>query len=295
MTGFRALGYSQFSVETKRVLVVDDEPEVTFALQAFFLGKGYEMMTALEGLQAMRLIRQYPVDLVILDMKMPGVNGVEVLKFIHAQSPSTKVVVVTAYDVQFQELVEQLGVDAFLIKPFGIQALTSTVGEVLAREKGREPPIAGREEPAAEAEDRIPKARLLFIEPAEYTYRLKEVFFSDPERCGGQYEVAAAYSAEEALQHVESFRPDILLVDLAMLGQTRDLLSQAMNSPAKPREIVIHGTGAVLRAGPGGGVENLSRMGVKVIQNESFTRAGLIRLSEVIRRVALAQGLHAAA
>lgn len=284
------------AVETKRVLVVDDEPEVTFALQAFFLGKGYEMLTALDGLQAMRLLRQSPIDLVILDMKMPGVNGIEVLKFIHAQTPSTKVVVVTAYDVQFQELVEQLGVDGFLIKPFGIQALTSTIEEVLAREKGRELPPAGREDlaPAAGGE-RMPKARLLFIEPSEYTYKLKEIFFSDPQRSGGHYEVAAAYSAEEVLQHLGSFHPDILLVDLAMLGQTRDLLGQVMNAPSKPREVIIHGTGSVLSANQTGGVESLSRLGVKVVQNESFTRAGLVRLAEVIRRTAFGQGLHAAA
>ncbi|MBI3322802.1 MAG: response regulator [Candidatus Omnitrophica bacterium] len=281
-------------METKRVLVVDDEPEVTFALQAFFIGKGYEMMTALDGLQAMRLLRQHPVDLVILDMKMPGVNGIEVLKFIHAQSPSTKVVVVTAYDVQFQELVEQLGVDGFLIKPFGIQALTSTIEEVLAREKGAEPPVPVKDGHEPAAESRIPKARLLFVEPSEYTYKLKEVFFSDPQRSGGLYEVAAAYAGEEVLPYLESFRPDVLLVDLAMLGQTRDLLTRVMNSPSKPREIILYGSGSVL-PGHGGEMENLSRLGVKVIQNESFTRAGLVRLGEVIRKTALAQGLHAAA
>ena len=109
----------------KRVLVVDDEPEVTIALQIFFLGKGYDMLTALDGLQALRLLRQQqPIDLVLLDMKMPGVNGVEVLKFIRAECPSTKAIVVTAYDLQFQEMVEQIGVDGFLMKPFGIQALT---------------------------------------------------------------------------------------------------------------------------------------------------------------------------
>lgn len=279
---------------TKRVLVVDDEPEVTFALQAFFFGKGYEMMTSLDGLQAMRLLRQHPIDLVILDMKMPGVNGVEVLKFTHAQCPSTKVVVVTAYDVQFQELVEQLGVDGFLIKPFGIQALTATIEEVLAREKGAEPP-APREEPAQAAGERVPKARLLFIEPSEYTYKLKEVFFSDAQHCGGRYEVAAAYSAEEALELLASFRPEVLLVDLSMLGQTRDLLSRVMNSPARPRETIIHGSGTVLSANQSAGMENLSQMGVKVVQNESFTRAGLVRLGEVIRRTAIAQGLHASA
>ena len=276
-------------VKTKRVLVVDDEPEVTFALQVFFLGKGYEMLTALDGLQAMRLLRQHPVDLVLLDMKMPGVNGVEVLKFIHAQLPSTKVVVVTAYDVQFQEMVEQIGVDGFLIKPFGIQALTQVVEEVLA---GRKREGSTEEEPPpAEAIGTRPKARLLFVEPSEYTYKLKEVFFSDEERCGGLYQVAAAYSAEETTQGLESFKPDILLVDLSMLGSTSDMVARVMNSQARPKELIIHGSGSVFSPYPNGRIDDLSKLGVKVIQNESFTRAGLIRLSEVIRKTAVAQGL----
>ena len=129
-------------MSNKRVLVVDDEPEVTLALQVFFLGKGYEMLTALDGLQAIRLLKQHPVDLVLLDMKMPGVNGVEVLKFIRAEVSSTRVIVVTAYDLQFQEIVEQIGVDGFLMKPFGIQALTQKVEEVLSGKSGT-PALSG--------------------------------------------------------------------------------------------------------------------------------------------------------
>ena len=275
--------------KTRRVLVVDDEPEVTFALQAFFMGKGYEMLTALDGLQAMRLLRQHPVDLVLLDMKMPGVNGVEVLKFIHSQSPSPKVVVVTAYDVQFQELVEQIGVDGFLIKPFGIQALTQVVEEVLAGRKKEG--IGDHESYPAEVTGQRPKAKLLFVEPSEYTYNLKEVFFSDTEKCGGFYKVVGAYSTEEAIQQLELFRPDILLVDLSMLGSASDLAVRVMRSEAKPKELIIHGSGTVLSPYQSSKVDDLSRLGVKVIQNESFTRAGLIRLSEVIRKTAVAQGL----
>ncbi len=276
--------------KSRRVLVVDDEPEVTLALQVYFLGKGYEMMTALDGLEAMRLLRQYLVDLVLLDMKMPGVNGVEVLKFVRAQSPSTRVIVVTAYDVQYQELVEQIGVEGFLMKPFGIQALTQKVEEVLAG-KGVGAPVSEVVEP--EPGGKVPQARLLFAEPSEYTYRPKEVFFSDSEKCGGVYQVAGAYSAEEALQQLEIFRPDILLVDLSLLGSSSDLASRAMQSPAKPKELVIHGSSSVLSPQQTSRVDSLSQLGVKVIQNESFTRAGLIRLGEVIRKTALAQGLVA--
>ncbi len=274
---------------TKRVLVVDDEPEVTFALQVYFLGKGYEMLTALDGLQAMRLLRQHPIDLVLLDMKMPGVNGVEVLKFVHAQCPATKVIVVTAYDVQFQETVEQMGVNGFLMKPFGIQALTQTVEQVLSGKQA----VPAHSEPRES--ERIsqarPKARLLFVEPSEYTYKVKEIFFSDPEKSGGDYQVTGAYSSEEAFQEMEAFRPDILLVDLNMLTSSSDLAVRIMQSASRPKELIIHGSSSVLMPQQGNKMEDLSRLGVKVIQNESFTRAGLVRLGDVIRSTAVAQGL----
>ena len=274
---------------SKRVLVVDDEPEVTFSLQAFLLSRGYEMLTALDGLQAMRLLRQQPVDLVLLDMKMPGVNGLEVLKFIRAECPSTRVVVVTAYDLQFQELVEQVGVDGFLMKPFGIQALTTTVEEVLAGKKVKPQRSAA---PVEERHAVQPKARLLFLEPSEYTYQIKEVFFADPQQCDAHYEVAPAYSSEELIQQLEAFRPDILLVDVTMLNRASDLAIRVMGSLSRPKEMIIHGSGLVaLSPNQDSKVHDLSRLGVKVVQNESFTRAGLLRLGEVIRQTALHQGL----
>lgn len=278
-------------VGSKRVLVVDDEPEVTLALQVFFLGKGYEMLTALDGVQAMRLLKQHPVDLVLLDMKMPGVNGVEVLKFIRAEAPSTRVIVVTAYDIQFQEIVEQIGVDGFLMKPFGIQALTQKVEEILSGKSSlpssispdvRVPPLPAGSQP---------RARLLFVEPSDYTYGLKEVFFADPEKAGGRFEVQPAYSTEEALEKLNSFRPDILLVDLTMLGNSSDLTVRVMESGSRPKEVILHGSGSALSPSQSSRVHDLSRIGVKIIQNESFTRAGLIRLAEVIQKTALEHGL----
>lgn len=271
--------------QSKRVLVVDDEQEVTLALQVYLTGKGYEMLTALDGVQAMNLIRQHPIHLVLLDMKMPGVNGLEVLKFIHAESPATKVIVVTAYDVQFQEVVEQLGVDGFLTKPFGIQALTGTVAAVLAGQRPSE--LRAPRELSVEAGEPVPRAKLLFVEPAEYTYKLKEVFFQDPDRCKGNFEVAAAYSPEEAIQQVERFQPDILLVDLSLLGISRDLASQAMRASHRPKELIIHGSKSMFSSNQGVNVNQLSQLGVRMVQNESFTRAGLIRLAEVIRKTAI--------
>lgn len=274
-------------MDKKRVLVVDDEPEVTYALQAYFLGKGYEMLTALDGLQAMRYIRQQTIDLVLLDMKMPGVNGLEVLKFLHTQSASTKVVVVTAYDDQFQEMVERLGVDGFLMKPFGIEALTKTVEQALS---GARPPVlVGAGEAAPMPPGPPPKAKLLFMEPSEYTYKLKEVFFSSPDQCRGIYQVAGAYSVQEALHQLREFQPDIALVDVTVLGPSGDAAVKMMASSSRPKELILHGF--ALPAAQNTHMEDLARRGVKVVYNESFTRAGLARLAEVVRKTALSKGL----
>lgn len=274
----------------KRVLVVDDQPEITLALQVFFLGKGYEMLTASDGAQAMRILQRHSVDLVLLDMKMPGVNGVEVLKFIRAEAPSTRVIVVTAYDIQFQEIVEQIGVDGFLMKPFGIQALTQKVEEVLS---GR--PSAGPAEgfivPVVGSGGVQIHARLLFVEPSDYTYGIKEVFFSDPDKSGGSFQVEGAYSTEEALEKLSTFRPNILLVDLALLGHSSDLTLRVMESGNRPQEVILHGSGSVLSPSQNSRVNDLSRMGVKIVQNESFTQAGLTRLADVIRKTAMEHGL----
>jgi len=276
--------------DKKHVLVVDDEPEVTFALQAFFLARGYEMLTALDGLEAMRILRERAINLVLLDMKMPGVNGLEVLRFIHTLEPRPKVVVVTAYDVQFQDMVEKIGVDAFLMKPFGIQALTSTVERVLEDRPAE--PVAHRVAEAvapAETEGTVTRGRILFAEPSEYTFKLKEVFFADPERCGGRYEVESAYSKEEILEKLDSFRPDILLVDLSFLGKTGDLTVEVMRSAHRPKEMILHGAG--LSGSKPGGLGSFDQQGIKVVLNESFTRAGLSRLNEAIRAAALSVGL----
>ena len=277
------------TAKAKRVLVVDDEPEVTFALQVYFLGKGYEMLTALDGTSAMNLIRQNTVDLVILDMKMPGVNGIEVIKFIRSSSPETKVVVVTAYDVQFQEMIEQLGVDGFLTKPFGIESLTHTVEEALAGRKTHGHALA--RDPVPSVDGLVPKAKLLFVEPSEYTYKLKELYFRDKEKCGGCFQVSVAYSPEEVLTLLKEFSPDIILVDLSLLGTSGDLTAKVMHSSDKPKEMIIHGSKSVFSGNPDKNMQQFSRLGVKMVQNESFTRAGLARLGEVIRTTAVCHGL----
>jgi CheY-like chemotaxis protein len=86
--------------EHKRILVVDDEPMVLFilhdALQA--LGSDYEIVTARNGLEALSSAQKSPFDLVITDLSMPGMGGIELTEAIKTQRPATPVIWITAYD-----------------------------------------------------------------------------------------------------------------------------------------------------------------------------------------------------
>lgn len=275
----------------KQVLVVDDEVEVTYALQAFFQRQGYQMLTAFDGDQALATLKGQPIDLVLLDLKMPGVNGIEVLKFLRGHKPETRVVVITAFDEEYRGLAEQIGIHGFLNKPFGIEALTRTIESVLAQPGGQVLPVsAPAERPVAAPPAAAPKARLLLVEPSEYLFNIKKVFFASPERCGGHYQVSAAFSSAEALERLRRERPDLVLVDLMAAGSLGDLAAQMLRSDVRPKEIIVHGSGTVGHRQQER-MEAFSRPGVQLVLNETFTQAGLRRLNAVLADVARQHGL----
>lgn len=275
-----------------RVLVVDDEVEVTYALQAYFQRKGYEMVTAFDGAQAMAQLDQGPVDLVLLDVMMPEVNGVEVLKSVRANQPETRVVVITAFDDEYRQVVERIGVHGFLNKPFGIEQLTQTIEQVLRRPVGQTVPLLHEMPPDAGQPSATPKAKLLMIESSEYVFNLKRLFFESADRCGGHYEVVAAYSMVEALERLHTFQPDLVLVDLVAAGSLGDLATQILSSADRPKELIVHGSGTVSHRQQER-VEALTRPGVRLVLNETFTQAGVRRLNGVVRDTCLRHGLTA--
>lgn len=275
-----------------KVLVVDDEVEVTYALQAYFQKKGYEMVTAFDGAQAMAQVEEGPVDLVLLDVMMPEVNGVEVLKYLRANRPETRVIVITAFDDEYRQVIERIGVHGFLNKPFGIEQLTQTIETVLRQPGSQTVPVIHEAAATVGQPSVMPKARMLMIESSEYVFNLKRVFFTSPERCGGQYEVEAAYSMIEALERLHAFRPDLVLVDLVSSGSLGDLAAQILSSGDRPKELIIHGSGTVSHRQQER-VEALTRRGVQLVLNETFTQAGVRRLNVAVRDACLRHGLTA--
>ncbi len=101
------------------ILVVDDEEMMRNLLEKILSREGYQVSSAEDGLAALDLIREHPFDLVISDMKMPRMNGFELLKAIKKEYSQTGVIIMTAYgDTYTVKDALLLGADEYITKPF---------------------------------------------------------------------------------------------------------------------------------------------------------------------------------
>lgn len=121
------------SEKTKRLLVVDDEPIVGKRLQQVFSKIGFEIETYTEPAAAMAAMAARPFDLVVTDLKMEGMDGLEVLRQARAMNPAVRVIIITGYaSPDTAELAQQQGVFAFLAKPFRLDELKQVIFRALA-------------------------------------------------------------------------------------------------------------------------------------------------------------------
>ena len=102
-----------------RILVIDDEAVVRLSY-AMSLAADYETQTACDGTQGLELMQRAPADVVMVDERMPGLQGLEVLKAIKRQWPDSEVVIITGYPcVESAKEAVRLGAFDYLAKPVG--------------------------------------------------------------------------------------------------------------------------------------------------------------------------------
>ena len=101
-----------------RVLVVDDEPDAVELLQEFLTAKGYEVLTASDGEEALRKVKEERPHVILLDVRMPRMNGLEVLKRVRAMDHEVGVIMVTAVnEEETGRQALQLGAFDYITKP----------------------------------------------------------------------------------------------------------------------------------------------------------------------------------
>ncbi len=117
-----------------KILIVEDEPNMVAGLRDNFEYEGYEVMTAGDGVAGLdRALRDAP-DLVILDVMMPRMSGLDVCKQLKAKRPSVPIIMLTARGQEVDKVVGlELGADDYVTKPFSIRELLARVKAVLRR------------------------------------------------------------------------------------------------------------------------------------------------------------------
>jgi two-component system KDP operon response regulator KdpE len=117
-----------------KVVVADDDPAMRRSLCAALKAAGYAVEEARDGEQVVRMVRERPTDLVLLDINMPGMGGIEACRRIRAAMPSAGIVMITVREAE-DDIIQALeaGADDYLTKPFRIRELMARLGAVMRR------------------------------------------------------------------------------------------------------------------------------------------------------------------
>lgn len=121
-----------------KVLVVDDEPEVRCLLRDVLAGRGYEVIVAADGPEALSALGSARPDVVLLDVVMPGMDGVETLRRITMADPAAQVIMLSARaDLGITSRLLALGAADYISKPIDLDYLDQAVSLQLAASRGR--------------------------------------------------------------------------------------------------------------------------------------------------------------
>ncbi|MGM1023580.1 MAG: response regulator [Bacillota bacterium] len=119
-------------MEKKKVLIVDDQNGIRILLMEVFGSEGYETFQAANGKIALEIVEKEPPDLVLLDMKIPGMDGLEILKHLKTMNPDIKVIMMTAYgELDMIKEATELGALMHFTKPFDIDEMRIAVNKQL--------------------------------------------------------------------------------------------------------------------------------------------------------------------
>jgi len=271
-----------------RILVVDDEESLVSTLTEIFFDKGYQVIQALSGEEAVEAFDHKPVDLVLLDLQMPGLSGADVLRHIRAKAPQTRVVIVTAFPEREQE-VKPLGYDGFVQKPFAMEHLIRTVDSLLAGKDDEELKAVTMPEEMQEAPPGEPLADILILEPVKDIAAPIIYFLRHPEpgRHYGAYHFNWATDVQQALTVMFAIHPSLVMVDLLTVPDPAEAVKQLLDSPYQPKDYLFY----FHKPLPPDRQLVLSALSFKHWEGNPWKEKELETLGELIRKTALEHGL----
>ena len=121
-----------------KVLVIDDEKDICFLFENILTPEGYTVFTALNGYDGIKINEKSDPDIILLDLKMPGINGIETLRRIRKKDPGVIVIIITGYgDAETIREAADLNVYEYMAKPFNNETVIKIIKEAVAS-KGKD-------------------------------------------------------------------------------------------------------------------------------------------------------------
>ncbi len=117
-----------------KILIVDDQFGIRVLLQELFQKEGYQTFQAADGKKALEIVTHQNPDIVLLDIKIPGMDGIEILKQIKAKDVNCRVLIMTAYgELDLIQEALDLGAVAYIAKPFDIMELRDVINKMMSQ------------------------------------------------------------------------------------------------------------------------------------------------------------------
>lgn len=217
-------------MNTNRILVVDDEQQITRVLRRALASQGYEVQTAADGEEALSVFRSWNPDVVVTDLSMPGMGGLELCR--RLRKTSSVPIIVLSVKGEERTKVEALntGADDYITKPFGMEELFARIRAAIRRSA-----MPGQNEAATiemgdfvvEQETRTVKVRgqLVHLTPKEY--ELLVYFLNHPGKVLTHRVLLGAVWGGESVEQSEYLR--------VFIGQLRKKIE---TDPSKPQHIL---------------------------------------------------------
>ncbi|MBI4430800.1 MAG: response regulator [Candidatus Omnitrophica bacterium] len=208
----------------KTILVVDDDKELVRAASEILREENFRVLEATDPETAVKIAAAYEVDLLLLDLHMPKLNGFEVLKLAREKQPDVKVIIISGYLEQHKSDLRKIQYDDFIRKPADPEVIFSSIRQLIGPEK----PPAGCDPNAP-----FPSAKILIVDDEpDVGILLRDNML---EAKFGDFQIELAENGSDALDKAAVFEPDIVVVDIKMPHMWGDELIERMKAMPTPR------------------------------------------------------------